>query len=64
MKIISFIDQPQLIRNLLEHLDLWQERIPRGLPPPKLHTERAEAVVCEALDDGWRRYDEVDNRLH
>lgn len=58
MKIISFIDEPLLIRRILEHLGLWQARIPKGLPPPEHHDDIVEAVVCEAFDDGWSRYDD------
>ena len=25
MRIISFIDQPEMIRKILKHLDLWEE---------------------------------------
>jgi len=25
MRIISFIDQPDVIKNILEHLGLWEE---------------------------------------
>ena len=25
MRIISFIDQPEVIRKILKHLDLWEE---------------------------------------
>jgi hypothetical protein len=35
MKIISFIDEPLLIHRILEHLCLWHESLPKGLPPPK-----------------------------
>jgi hypothetical protein len=64
MKIISFIDEPMLICRILEHLKLWQERIPKGLPPPEEEGDNAEAVVCESFDDGWGRYDEMGNTLH
>lgn len=33
MKIISFIDEPQMIHRILEQLHLMQERNPKGLPP-------------------------------
>lgn len=59
MKIISFIDESLLIRRILEHLNLWQERIPNGLPPPEEHEDVAEVVVCEAFDDGWGRHDDT-----
>jgi hypothetical protein len=47
------IDEPLLIRRILEHLNLWQERIPKGLPPPAELEDIADVVVCEAFDDGW-----------
>ena len=53
MKIISFIDERLLIRRILDHLGLWQERIPQGLPPPVV--EILETIVCEEFDDGWGR---------
>ncbi|NOQ23112.1 MAG: hypothetical protein GQ565_10765 [Candidatus Aegiribacteria sp.] len=31
MKVISFIEQPSVIRRILKHLDLWED--PR--PPPQ-----------------------------
>ena len=52
MKIISFIDEPLLIHRILEHLCLWHESLPKGLPPPKEQEDIAEVVVCEAFDDG------------
>lgn len=54
MKIVSFIDEPQLIRRILEHLDLWCGRVPKGLPPPSEQEEKfAEPIVSEGFDDGW-----------
>jgi hypothetical protein len=32
MKVISFIEQPSVVRRILEHLDLWEE--PRPPPDP------------------------------
>ena len=64
MKIISFIDESLLIRRILGHLELWQEHVPKGLPPPEHQEDIDEAVVCEAFDDGWGRHDETDNTLH
>jgi hypothetical protein len=65
MKIVSFIDKSLLIRRILEHLNLWQVRIPRGLPPPEELEDIANVVVCEAFDDGWSRYDDdTDSTRH
>ena len=42
MKVISFIDQPFVIRRILKHLDLWED--PRPLPQPL-------ELVCEPCAD-------------
>ncbi len=35
MRIISFIDQPDVIQKILEHLGLWEEsQAPPGTEPP------------------------------
>ena len=34
MRIISFIEDPQVIRDILKHLGLW---LVRSRPPPKIH---------------------------
>ncbi len=62
MKIISFIDEHLLIRRILDHLDLWQQRIPKGLPPPV--ESIPETIICEEIDDGWGRYDGTDVSMH
>lgn len=62
MKIISFIDEPLLIRRILEHLNLSQECIPKGLPPPE--EQIYETIICEELDDGWGRSDDSDVTWH
>jgi len=55
MRIISFIDEAQVIRRILEHLGLWSDK-PRGKPPPKLQ-EQGDTVY-QPFDDGWGGYDE------
>lgn len=62
MKITSFIDEPTLIRHILEHLGLWRERIPKGLPPPE--ETIPDEVGLEEFDDGWGRYEEPSVTLH
>ncbi|NOQ22836.1 MAG: hypothetical protein GQ565_09370 [Candidatus Aegiribacteria sp.] len=32
MKVISFIEQPSVIRRILKHLDLWEDPRPSPLP--------------------------------
>jgi hypothetical protein len=35
MRIISFIDQPEVIKKILQHLGLWEEsHAPPGRDPP------------------------------
>ena len=38
MRIISFIDQPEVIKKILQHLDLWEE----SHAPPDRDPERKE----------------------
>jgi len=53
MRIISFITEFPVIRQILEHLGLWVIA-PRD-PPKK---ESLPTVVYEAFDDGWPGYEE------
>ena len=64
MKIIRFIDESLLLHRILEYLNLWQERIPKGLPPPEELENIADVVVCGAFDDGWNRYEAPDDMQH
>jgi hypothetical protein len=60
MKIISFIVQPEVIRKILVHLELWEEFFRRP-PPMTLAAEKAEVVsgrAKELFDDGWPSYEE------
>ncbi|MBE0575555.1 MAG: transposase [Desulfuromonadales bacterium] len=52
MKLVSFIDEPLLVRRILEHLDLWQECLPKGLPPPQHHEDMVEGVSAKRLTTG------------
>ncbi len=61
-KIISFIDERLLIQHILKHLNLWQERIPKGLPPPEVSI--VEMIVCDEFDDGWGSYSDPDVSMH
>jgi hypothetical protein len=58
MKIISFIKDREVIRKILEHLDLW--RIPKQpRPPPKNKFALPQQNPCPPVteqnlfDDGW-----------
>jgi hypothetical protein len=54
MKIVSFITEDEVVRKILEHLELWEERVPVERPPPEQISERH----YEPVDDGWPGYDE------
>lgn len=64
MKIISFIKELDVIRKILEHLNLW--RIPKqSRPPPGNRFEVPQHNPCppptkqeEFFDDGWPGYEE------
>ena len=52
MKIISFITEASVIRQILEHLNLWEERLSRN--PPNLEVSTAySTIIYEPFDDGW-----------
>jgi len=57
MKIISFITEASVIRQILEHLNLWEEKVSRDPPEWGLINEDS-GVVREPFDDGWGNYDE------
>ena len=64
MKIISFINEPNVIRKILEHLDLWNT--PEQLrPPPGKRFTLPKHNPCppvteqeDVFDDGWPGYEE------
>jgi hypothetical protein len=66
MKIISFINEPDVIRKILEHLDLWNiPEQPRPLPEGRftspLHNPCpaiTEQDDFDFFDDGWHGYEE------
>ncbi|MBU0483224.1 MAG: transposase zinc-binding domain-containing protein [Proteobacteria bacterium] len=53
MRIISFITGNKVIRKILEHLELWEERQPVERAPPMIKERRYEPI-----DDGWPSYEE------
>jgi len=54
MKIISFITEPSVIHQILEHLGLWQMKPTRD-PPVRCALPE---VAFEPYDDGWPGYEE------
>jgi hypothetical protein len=57
MKIISFITDLELIRQILERLGLWVQRPSRNLPSQETSHENGE-IVYEPFDDGWPDYED------
>ena len=55
MRIISFIDEAQVIRQILEYLGLWSDK-PSGKPLPAIPNQGEP--VYQPFDDGWGGYDE------
>ena len=52
MKIISFITEASVIRQILEHLSLWEQKLSRDPPDWEPFSEHS-GVVRELFDDGW-----------
>ena len=44
MQIIAWIEQPEVIRKILRHLDPWER--PQRSPPPKLFPHKLEAFMA------------------
>ncbi len=58
MKIISFIEQPQLIKKILKYLDLWEEALSRA---PPVTSDILEEIVYIPVDDiSWGQYEDSD----
>ena len=43
MKIISFIEEEQLVKKILKHLDLWDVK---HRPPPRTNSPPTESFIC------------------
>ncbi len=57
VKIISFITDFIVVRQILEHLDLWEQKSSRD-PPNRETASGNNELIYEPFDDGWLRYDE------
>ena len=55
MRIISLIQDPDVIRRILEHLGLWRQDTGSRCKKPK---PGYGSVVHEDFDDGWPGYEE------
>ncbi len=58
MKIISFITEASVIRQILQHLKLWEQELSRDPPDWELLSEN-NGVVREPFDDGWPQCDDA-----
>jgi hypothetical protein len=58
MRIISFIEQPDVIQNILEHLGLWEE----SHAPPDRGRAAIPGPVINVRQPGWRNV-AIGNRL-
>ncbi len=60
MKIIGFINEADVIRKILEHLNLWEEKSPVERAPPDSIREKS----YEPYDDSWPHYEEPTITIH
>ncbi len=61
MRIISLIQDPDVIRRILEHLGLWRQDTGSRCKKPK---PGYGSVVHEDFDDGWSGYEEPTITFH
>lgn len=60
MKIIGFISEAEVIRNILEQLGLWTDKTPDECAPLITIHERQ----YEPFDNGWLQHDESFVTVH
>ena len=58
MKIISFIYKRTVIKKILTHLNLYEERGNQRAPPTR-KVENIERIKIVPYDDGWPEYEEL-----
>ena len=56
MRIISFICQHKVMRKILEHLQIYEDKKQRA---PPLKKKLIKEVELEPFDDGWPAYEEL-----
>ena len=54
------LNETDVIRKILEHLGLWEDKIPVERAPPALIREKSH----EPYDDGWPQYEEPSVTIH
>lgn len=57
MRIISFINEDEVIEKILDHLGLWSQKSSRD-PPKENSSQTNNDLVYEPIDDGWPEYEE------
>jgi hypothetical protein len=62
MEMISLINDPDLIRNILEHLVRWKPHA--ASDPRKPKAPALGPVVGEVFEDGWPAYEKPAIMIH
>ena len=44
MRTLAFIEDPRVIRKILQHLDRWEQ--PQSAPPPRLFPQRLQTFLA------------------
>ncbi len=61
MKIISFIENPGIIKKILQYLDLWDEergsQLRTSSRDPPVQSVIPDEIVYVPIDDGWSQSD-------
>ena len=60
MKIISFINENDIIRKILEYLELWEDKTPLERAPPVSIPEKS----YEPYEDGWPQHEDPSVTIH
>ena len=57
MKIISFITEHQIIKKILEHFRLWEQKASRD-PPNRDSSPENNELIYEPFYEDWSGYEE------
>jgi len=64
MRIISFIENPKIIKKILKYLNLWDEergsQLRKSSRDPPFKPEIPEEIVYVPIDDGWGQHENPD----
>jgi len=56
MRIVSFIDDFLIVKKILEHLGLWENK--QSSSPPN-NSESFVDMIYEPIDDGWYQSENI-----